>query len=156
MTLDPVRKSLTVPLPQERAFALFTEGLGSWWPGESHSVSAGKGELPAKVEMEPREGGEIRETAPDGSTHIWGQVKTWEQSRRVVFSWHPGRGPDRAGEVEVTFAVADSGTRVELIHTGFENMDSENVASLRGNYDRGWDLVLGERFANAARALVAA
>ena len=29
----PVRYAVTVPLPADRAFALFTNGFNSWWPG---------------------------------------------------------------------------------------------------------------------------
>ena len=27
-----IRKSVTVPLSQQDAFKLFTEGMGTWWP----------------------------------------------------------------------------------------------------------------------------
>jgi uncharacterized protein YndB with AHSA1/START domain len=32
--MEPVTASVTVDTPPERAFELFTEGLGSWWPKE--------------------------------------------------------------------------------------------------------------------------
>ena len=32
--MEPVRASVTVETPRERAFELFTEGLGTWWPKE--------------------------------------------------------------------------------------------------------------------------
>ena len=31
--IAPVRYAVTVPLPADRAFTLFTEGFNSWWPG---------------------------------------------------------------------------------------------------------------------------
>ena len=47
--------------------------------------------------------------------------------------------------MEVTFAVADAGTRVELTHSGFEAMATQTSASaLRADYASGWDFVLGE------------
>ncbi len=35
--LEPVRRSITVACDAERAFRLFTEEIGSWWPVEKHS-----------------------------------------------------------------------------------------------------------------------
>ena len=37
-----IRKSVTVPLPVEKAFRLFTDGINSWWPFESHSIGGDK------------------------------------------------------------------------------------------------------------------
>ena len=33
-----VRKVVRVELPLERAFELFTAGVGSWWPTLTHSI----------------------------------------------------------------------------------------------------------------------
>ena len=35
-----VRQSVTVDVPPERAFAVFTEGLASWWPLATHAIGA--------------------------------------------------------------------------------------------------------------------
>jgi uncharacterized protein YndB with AHSA1/START domain len=32
--MEPLRASVTVETPPERAFELFTEGMGTWWPRE--------------------------------------------------------------------------------------------------------------------------
>jgi hypothetical protein len=34
ITADAVRCTVTLPMPPDRAFALFTEGFGTWWPRE--------------------------------------------------------------------------------------------------------------------------
>jgi len=36
--LEPLRKQLKVSLPVQKAFELFTEGMGTWWPLPTHSV----------------------------------------------------------------------------------------------------------------------
>lgn len=36
--LEPVVKSVSVPLPVDKAFHLFTEGYARWWPLITHSV----------------------------------------------------------------------------------------------------------------------
>ena len=35
----PVRKSIRVKANPERAFAVFTAGMGRWWPG-THTINA--------------------------------------------------------------------------------------------------------------------
>ncbi len=44
--LDPVEKSVVVPLHPVDAFDLFTMGLNDWWPVASHSLSAAGGDTP--------------------------------------------------------------------------------------------------------------
>ena len=60
--LAPVRKSVVVPLTPERAFRLFTEGLSTWWPLASHSISD---ERAASCGLEPCVGGAIYELRDD-------------------------------------------------------------------------------------------
>ena len=35
-----VKSSIVVEAPIERAFSVFTEGIGSWWPPEHHILQA--------------------------------------------------------------------------------------------------------------------
>ena len=137
--IAPVRKSITVPSKPAAAFRRFTDGIAEWWPLESHSVSAS---AEARVAMEGRLGGLIRETALDGTEHLWGTVTEWDPPRRVAFTWHPGRPADTRQEVTVTFRPAGEGTRVDLVHTGWEHL-GEDGAKMRAGYDTGWDFVLG-------------
>lgn len=141
-----MRKTLEVASPPERAFALFTEGIAGWWPLRTHSVTEERAE---NVVFEPGVGGRIYERALDGEEHDWGAVTAWEPPGRVAFTWHPGRGQDTAQDVEVRFEPSGSGTRVELVHTGWERLGDHAAAQFE-NYDGGWDVVLGERFGAAA------
>lgn len=135
--LAPLTKTVVVPCGVERAFALFTSRIGSWWPLATHSV----GEQNATgVEMQGRVGGQIVETVADGSTHVWGTLTDWEPPHRVAFTWHPGQEPDVATRVEVRFAAEGSGTRLTLVHTGWANRPDGGRA--RGGYDSGWEVVL--------------
>lgn len=54
----------------------------------------------------------------------------------------PGRGPDSAQELRVTFSAEAGGTRVTLVHAGWERLGDQGPAS-RASYEQGWDLVLG-------------
>lgn len=145
-SVAPLLKTATVPCPPERAFDLFTRQISAWWPLSSHSV----GQSPScRVDMDGHVGGFITETLPDGATSIWGTLTTWEPPSRVAFTWHPGRDPSEATEVQVVFEPApDSGTVVTLIHGGWSARPDGTAA--RRNYETGWDPVLN-CFRDAAR-----
>jgi len=118
---EPLRYAITVPLPAHRAFALFTEGYNSWWPG--HHI--GMAEM-AEAVLEPREGGRYYERGVDGSECEWGKVFACDPPHRIVVAWQvTARGdtwaydpdPSHASELEVTFREQPDGqTRVELEH----------------------------------------
>ena len=137
-SIPPVRKTITVDWNVERAFRRFTEELGDWWPLATHAVAPGKAE---RCVMEGRAGGRLYEIHRDGSTAEWGRILEWEPPGRVVFSWYPGRDPETGQRVEVRFTALDSGTRVELTHTGWERLGAV-AAESRDDYESGWDGVL--------------
>jgi uncharacterized protein YndB with AHSA1/START domain len=120
---SPVRTSILVEAPQERAFEVFTADMASWWPADKHVL---EGELAGMV-FEPRVGGRIYDRAVDGSECSWARVLAYEPPSRVVFSWDIDlrwqieTDPGRASEVEVRFiAETDARTRVELEHRALE------------------------------------
>ena len=136
---SPIRKSVTVAAPAEKAFRRFTAEMSSWWPLASHSVGQRDSE---SVTMEGREGGRIVERIRGGRECVWGTVTAWEPPRRVAFTWHPGDDPARAQDVEVRFTPEGSATRVELEHRGFERLGALAKRAHRG-YPLGWAYVLG-------------
>jgi uncharacterized protein YndB with AHSA1/START domain len=138
-----VQKTVTVARPPEEAFALFTDGLASWWPLATHSIFKDRA---TTAVVEGRVGGRLYELNVDGKEGIWGTVRIWEPPHRVVYSWHPGRGEETAQEVEVRFLPASGGTRVEVEHRGWERAPEK-----RAGYHEGWDVVLG-RYVAAAKA----
>jgi uncharacterized protein YndB with AHSA1/START domain len=147
-----VRQSIVVEAPRDRAFAVFTEGMTSWWPLEAYSIAPGP---MAEAVIEPREGGRWFERSEDGSECEWGRVLAWEPPDRVVLVWQ--LSPDwqyDAGlhtEIEVRFTAEDERrTRVELEHRGLENYAerAEQMRTILGS-DDGWGGLL-RRFAAAA------
>jgi uncharacterized protein YndB with AHSA1/START domain len=145
--IEPVRKSIVVPIPPESAFRLFTDDMVRWWPVGSHSISSVR---TASCGIESRLGGEVFEVRDDGVRFKWGEVLVWEPPTRFVMTWHPGRDASMAQEVEVHFAAVPEGTRVDLEHRGWERLH-DRAASARTSYDEGWDTVLGKCFADACR-----
>ena len=142
-----VRKTITVEAPVERAFATFTDRIGSWWPLGDYSVSRERAETAI---MEGRPGGRIYERTTDGEEAEWGEVLVWEPPRRIVFSWRPSVSSRPPTEVEVRFSGTEHGaTRVDLEHRGWERL-GEQAAEAHSGYDQGWTKVLG-RYSDAAR-----
>jgi len=114
-----VRTSTVVAAPIERAFTVFTEDIGSWWPPDHHILEA---EL-AEMVFEPREGGHVYDRGVDGSECRWARVLAYERPTRVVISWDINTrweletDFERSSEVEVRFlSEAPDRTRVELEH----------------------------------------
>jgi uncharacterized protein YndB with AHSA1/START domain len=138
---DAIRRSVDVPLPPERAFALFTERASTWWPFATHSVA---GDAAVEAIFEPRVGGRVYERASDGSEHDWGEITLWEPPSRFALSWT--LDPSCAGtEVEVLFTGIEGGTHVELEHRGWRDA----ARGLVEGYGGGWERVL-RTFADAA------
>ncbi|HEV7722159.1 MAG TPA: SRPBCC family protein [Iamia sp.] len=140
MSIEPVRKQITVAAPQATAFEVFTAGMGGWWNKE-HSI----GDEPLDtVVIEPRVGGRWFERGKTGTECEWGAVAAWEPPSRVVLTWQLDADwqydPDLRTEVEVRFT--DEGpetTRIDLEHRGLEALGDRAVA-LRGVFDgpTGW------------------
>ena len=146
-----VRKTITVETSQERAFSVFTEGMATWWPLDTHHIGAADA---ATAVLEPRVGGRLFERGVDGSECDWGRVLVWEPPGRFAFVWQINAEwqPDTSveSEVEVRF-VADgpSRTRVELEHRNLESFGAQ-AESMRETFDGsgGWTSLL-QRFADA-------
>jgi uncharacterized protein YndB with AHSA1/START domain len=122
-TAAPVRTSVTVQAPVQRAFEVFTQEMRSWWPEDHHLL---EGELGEMV-FEPHVGGRVYDRATDGRECTWARVLAYEPPERLVFSWDISPAwelegdPDRTSEVEVRFvAESESRTRVELEHRHLE------------------------------------
>lgn len=138
-SIEPVRKSVAVPLPVDRAFTLFTERIGQWWPLGKFSISERRA---VDCAFEPCVGGLLFERRDDGECFPWGTVLVWEPPHRFVVTWHPGRDAATAQELEVRFIGGSDITRVELEHRGWEALGSD-AHETRGGYENGWDTVLG-------------
>lgn len=144
--IEPLRKQLKVSLPVEKAFELFTAGIGTWWPITTHSVGEEQAET---CFFEGWVGGRVVEVLKDGTQSEWGKVIAWEPFQKVSFYWYPGRTPDTAQEVTVTFSEIPNGTLVELVHVGWETLGEQALAR-RNGYDTGWDYVLAKYIIQAA------
>jgi len=148
-----VHRSITVPLAQGEAFALFTDGIDSWWPRDGYSI--GQAPLQQTI-LETHEGGRWFERSTDGSEHVWGRVLEWHPPHRVVMSWQISADwaadPTLATAVDVRFGEVRPGrTRVDLEHRHLDRYGDRHVDMLAafGSSD-GWQAVLDAYAASAA------
>ena len=141
-----VRRTISVPISQQRAFEVFTSQLGRWWPRE---YSIGKSPM-ADFVLEPTIGGRWYEVGEDGKQCDTGRVTAFEPPTRVALAWHLNGqfqfdpDPAHASEVEVRFVVeGPTQTRVEVEHRGFERHGADAAAVL-GSVDSqtGWTYCL--------------
>jgi uncharacterized protein YndB with AHSA1/START domain len=145
MALPPVTKTVVVPLKRQAAFDLFSRRIGEWWPLETRSASG----RAVTCAVEERVGGRIFETTREGEEFVWGEILTWEEPERLVFTWRVVGLPESVfTEVEVRFVSERDWTRVELEHRQWERLGAM-AATLRGVYDGGWPGILA-RFEAAA------
>lgn len=153
MSVPSVRKEIVVETSQARAFRVFTEEQGAWWPLATHHI----GEKDAETAIiEPRVGGRWFERAPDGTVCPWGKVLVWDPPGRIVLSWEigPNWKSDLATstEVEVRFvALGPALTRIELEHRNLDRL-GDAAEALRGAFDSegGWSGILKLYAARAA------
>jgi uncharacterized protein YndB with AHSA1/START domain len=150
--VEPIRRSVSVSCDPERAFGLFTEQMGTWWPAETHSRAAmefeGQGLEAERIEFQGRVGGQVLEHMSNGEALSWAEVVTWEPPHRFVMAWKPHSRPQPPTEVAVTFTATPEGTLVELEHRGWEHL-TEDFRELYADYGAGW---IGTLHHFAARA----
>ena len=150
--LEPIRRSIVVSCSVEQAFRVFTEGMSTWWPLDTHSraVDEGLEEVTAVgVEVEPRAGGRILERLSNGERISWGEVLVWEPPSRLAIGWKPNRKPQPPTELELSFRHEGPGTRVTLEHRGWERL-GEGAVKVRDGYVEGWPKLFDGLFGRAA------
>ena len=144
MTDTVVRKSVTVELPADKAFRVFTEEIDRWWIRTHHLGSA---EL-REVVLEPRAGGRWYEIDVDGTECQWGRVLQWDPPHRLVLAWQIDATwhfiPDLVTEVDVRIvAQGPDRTTVELEHRDLERFGDASD-TMRTGFDApgGWQGLL--------------
>jgi len=150
VTSAPIRKTLRVRAPQEKAFRTFVAGMGGWWL-KTHSLL----KSPQKdVVIEPQAGGRWYEVGEDGGEQVWGKVLVWEAPERVVLAWQLNAewsyDPDFETTVEVRFIPDGDYTIVDFEHRDLERF-GDKAAEVRGDYETGMDGGWGELLAGYQR-----
>lgn len=113
-----LRVEITVEVPAEHAFRVFTERFDEIKPRE-HNLLA----VPIERTVLDPGAGTISDIGVDGSTCVWARILVLEPPHRLVFSWDISpqwqieADPNRTSEVEIRFIPeAPERTRVVLEH----------------------------------------
>lgn len=119
--MEPIEIEFAVACPPRHAFDVWANKMSMWWPS-GHSMS---GDPDLVVTFEPRVGGRIFERTPTGVEHDWGEIVAWEPPHRLAYLWHIAFDRSDATDVEITFHVDPEGTRVRIVHSGWERLGSK-------------------------------
>lgn len=139
-TFAPATAEIVVPVDPATAFGLYVRR-----PGRTHPAAGQWGDR-VEIVYEPFDGGRWFERGADGSETDWGQVVHWDPPRRLVLAWMVGDtgeawaydpDPNHASRAEIAFEPIWAGTRVRVIHTGFERHGG-GAASIRRGVETGW------------------
>jgi uncharacterized protein YndB with AHSA1/START domain len=117
-----VRKTLTVPVPPDVAFRIYTERPAEWLPPEHTFIKD-----PQSIAMEPRVGGRFYERGADGTEITRGTITDWDPPGRLAVTWRIGPNwrpvfdDSRASVIVVEFRPAGAeATDVVLTYTHLE------------------------------------
>ena len=131
----PIEKTVFLPLPPARAFALFTEEISQWWPEDRRHTKDPDSEIFLLA------GGRFYERARDGHEVELGRVRVFEPARQLALDFYIGADPQHPTEVQVTFTAEDGGTRVVVDHR--PTPASDEIWKLRAPaFERSWGIVL--------------
>lgn len=142
--IPPIEVSTTVQAPPAEAFRIFTQEIDSWWL-HGPRFRPDKKRLGVLV-LEPHEGGRLLERyvadtgneanalADEGNAFELGRVRSLQaptdDSPGVLALDLGGRSfsPGEATHVHISFHRCDGGTRVDVVHGGWELLDANHPA----------------------------
>jgi uncharacterized protein YndB with AHSA1/START domain len=92
------------------------------------------------LEIDLRVGGAYRFFGPDNKTWISGTVLEFTPERSLALSWlEEGQGWVRPMRLVITLAPSQAGTRVTVIHDGFDEIGTADWRVTMEDYERGAD-----------------
>lgn len=145
--LDPIIVTIEVPCSQKKAFGVFVNDMGSWWPLDKRSMSLMNGGKPAKsLRIDPKQGGKIVEIGHDDTEYLWGTIKSFDPNDSLSMDFHMGMPAENASLVEVRFTeLEDDRTRVELTQSNWEAF-GDMAEMMRGGYGSGWVIIFEQAY----------
>lgn len=128
---DQSTVTVSVAVPAEEAFAIFTEDIDLWWRrGPRFRSLMGDRAL---ICIEPGLNGRVFESFASGQGEERvieiGRTKVWDPPHRLLFEWRISNfAPTEHTEVEVLFAPSAAGTHVTVIHRGWHAIRHDHPA----------------------------
>lgn len=123
---NQARAMVSVAVPPDLAFEIFTQEIDLWWRrGPAYRSARGERAL---IAIEPHEGGRVFESEAAGTpAREIGRVLVWAPPRRLVFEWRAVNfAPAERTEVEVVFEASAGGTHVTVTHTGWAALRADH------------------------------
>ena len=147
--LEPIVKAIEVPCSQEKAFKVFANDMGNWWPLDKRSMSMKDGQSAKSLRVEAKLGGKIVEIGQDGTEYFWATFKTFNPHASLSMNFHMGMPPENASLVEVQFtALGTEQTRVQLTQSNWEAF-GDLAEMMRGGYGSGWVIIFEKAYGAA-------
>ena len=131
-----VRQEIHINAAPDKVWAVMTsvEGIKKWLGPATY---------------EPRKGSKIdfNVTHEGGKYYMFGEVMTFDPPRELAFTWTEqpvgGEAWPAATLVTIQLTPEAGGTRVSLIHSGFENLPADIAEDQFKSYGRGWAMSNG-------------
>lgn len=127
---DQARITVSVAVPPDVAFDIFTNDIDRWWKRGPAYRHAGRRE--GIIRLEAGVGGRIFESIEwDGAERVFevGRVQVWEPPSRLVFTWRNSTfTANQSTEVEVVFVPGAKGTLVTVTHRGWSTLPADHPA----------------------------
>lgn len=149
--------ALRVPAAPDRAFAAFTQEIGTWWrPNGLFQFTEDRN---GTLAFDPGPDGRLIERYEDGTSFTIGEVVAWEPPTRLVVTWRQASfGPDQSTELHVSFTGVGAETRVVIEHYGWDRIPQAHaarhgfpLAPFQQRYAEWWQAQLGRLAAVAGR-----
>lgn len=137
--MEPIHHNVTIACSPQRAFEVFTTGMGTWWdPAYTPDPATYIG-----IDLDPRVGGAVALRHGD-ATYPFGEVTQWRPGEHYQQTFWLAMDRAHPSTVDVRFTPDGGVCLVTFEHGGW---DAANVAA-RDKYGD-WPVLLG-RFAEAA------
>ncbi|MGK2740132.1 SRPBCC domain-containing protein [Tepidicaulis sp. LMO-SS28] len=124
-----VRVSIEIAVAPDELFQIFVEDVDLWWKrGPSHRFFP-----PWEGTLRFEKNGETRLVQQDEENpkrrHVIGKVLVWQPGTHLAFEFRlPNFSPEQVTRVDVAFMPTETGTRLELLHTGWETLPADHPA----------------------------
>ena len=133
-----VERSIVIDAKPERVWQSWVDEINAWWT-EPYYIDA---ERVTGLRIEPRLGGLFIEEWGQDAGYVIGQVIEWLPPQRLAYTWAEKSWGGITTLVRLEFLPEGSGTRLALVHDGFERVPEG--ADQRAGYENGHGDLLGK------------
>jgi uncharacterized protein YndB with AHSA1/START domain len=128
-----VEKSIVIAAKPERVWQAWVSEMNNWWTRPYYNDA----ERVTGLVLEPQVGGRyIEKWGEDGSGFLIGHVIEWLPPHRLAYTWSENRWGGVVTLVHLEFRAEGQGTRLSILHEGFERLP--DGAAQRDGYDYGF------------------